>query len=335
MKSPLTISNTKIVNLIERFYSLIIEDLNFLPEGEDGAIYKFTSDKEKYIVKFIGIRAGDKSFDLNIHWKEIVTLSRNNSFDFLCLPIQSIKKDFVISDNGLSFAIFKFIQGDLWDRRKLNISEYENLGRVIAQLHNANTDKYVFQKDNLSLENIIKLENDLHFIEATENNSENIIRLRKIVLPWLRILYEGIVRIEKVKDQILIDAGHLVLTHGDLNPSNVFINGYLIKLIDCEGMILSYPEKDLNFFSDDNVFPSFLKGYRDIIKSDINIVALEYYKYKWDLESIGAWISSILGEVYTDEQLEHEYEFLQKDLEAYKLLQASIRSVRNNCNITE
>ena len=329
MKSPLKISDAEIKKLIKNFYSYIVEDLNFLPEGEDGAIYKFTSNKLKYIVKFIGIREGDKSLNLNDYYREIESFAQDNFLNFLSLPVQANNNNFVISDNRLNFAVFKFIEGDLWKQKKLNSKECENFGRLIAKLHNSNTDKHILQKETLSLDHINKLGQDLQLIEANEQNSENFTRLRNLVLPWFEILNEGIEKINQLKDQILIGSNGLVLTHGDLNPSNVIINNNIIKIIDCEGMILSDPERDLIFFSDDDIFPDFYKGYRELIKQDLNLTAFEFYKYKWDLESIGAWIKSIIEEDSTIEQLEHEYEYLQKDMEAHKLLKIGLEKVIN------
>lgn len=329
MKSPLIISAEEIKKLISKYYPFIVENLEFLPEGEDGAIYKFNSGSEEYIIKFIGIRGGRNDNLSNERWQRIVSFSMDNEFDFISLPEKSQKNKVVLSEDGYNFAVFRFIKGKSWLSSNLNNKNYENLGEVISRLHNSNAKKYGFEIDQFNLDNISKLARDLDLIEQRGNRFEYEEKLYQLLIPWVKILRQGIERISQVRTEMLKNQRKLVLTHGDLNPSNVFFTNGEIQLIDCEDMMLSFPERDIVFFNDDDVLPFFLSEYRKFFSESLNVTAFEFFKYKWDLESVGAWINTILREKYSNEQLEHEFEFLQKDLEAHGELKSGLDSFAN------
>lgn len=233
--------------------------------------------KENYIVKkYIGYGKKERF----INEKNILIKLNNEKIPSPLILNENRENNEITLDKIDGFKSFTLCE---W-----NSSMYYDLGAFLGEIHALNINdlvikNYVLPIKNTSLRGWIKLFKT-HEKLITSKKLRNYNRLRR-----------------KIENENINAANlELRLIHGDLNTRNIGWSHKKIVLVDYEDANIGFPEKDiadviLRFLIKDDKFDrrnfdSFLKGYRNIQKLNINILIQSIYNRvsdcRWIFESL-------------------------------------------------
>ncbi len=268
-------------------YSLEITDMNFIPRGECSWGYKLITKDQQYFLKIYATKdVPEEAFHLTYDLFEkcgvahiVHPLKTNNG------RVRSM-----FQDN--SVAVFNYIEGIVSDETDLNEQQFEQLGILMARIHQSVKFLGPLQKkDEFEL-----WDQDYVRVMKSLDNSEDI-----YVQQMIEVLIKNRSRIEKeyaelkeiqkiVKQQDI----EFVNCHGDPTPSNIMLTPTgEVYLIDWDDPVSAPKEKDLVFLHHRS--PGVMKGYSSITgSSDLNSHLIRYYEHLWNIHEIGGYGTLIL-----------------------------------------
>lgn len=268
----------ELINQISKDFRLgeMVEGIQKIDGGLTNKIYKLTTNKDNYIIKFLNPKnvRDRQMLDLIESSEEISSQVRKNGVK--SLPAMKFNNKFIQNYKDIYFLIYKYYDGKVILSKEINIEKCRILGEELGKIHNTPIDKTnICKDDRLYYSNKIDFDlyaNKIKKIDRTESKIflENLNQIKSI--------YEDV-----YKKYMNISAQN-TYTHKDLNRKNILWKDDLeFIIIDWENARYSNPSLDFFnsawFLTDDikeEKYAAFAKGYFSKFKFQDNIETSAY-----------------------------------------------------------
>lgn len=320
---PQDLSHNYIMKNLAIHYGLKVGEITFLPLGEDGWVYQvIAKDGGRWFLK-----VSERIVEAGV----AVPAFLHDTLEFPFVPkvMQSLSGDMYVRDNGLTYVVSEYIEGQVLASLSDDSHRYE-IGRYLKLLHESAT---ALPKP---LQSLIPPETfDRHWAEATKVIDTC---LEKHIGQYDEIAQKLCAFVATNKDTIAIIMERartlgkslkkqdvpFVLCHADIHTSNILVDASnILHFVDWDGVMLAPSERDLSFYTDGlKVQGAVLAGYGS------NFVANEelftYYKYEWVVQEFADYGGDILFGDYSDEQKEHALESFKELFEPVDVVEGAL-----------
>jgi thiamine kinase-like enzyme len=297
-----------IKDAIGKNYDLDIEQISFIPVGEESFSYVITTQKGKYFVKYCEqvniIHNIDKVNELLIELKDL---------SFIIPPIEHNGNISLNIGNGKAY-VYPYMEGNVVNQGNgsFDNSLVSDLTHIMAVIHKRSVavdlPKETFENDFMS-----RFEALFKFFE----NKEGFDDVKRVLFDNRTKVEDIINKHTKVGEQYKELKPELVLTHGDITGLNIIQTSNGIKLVDWDGAMFAPAERDINFLFTNQYFS--LDKYVELSgKQDFDIELKKYYGREWSLNSIIGNFESILKGSHAKTNQNEYLEEINKYLSYYK-----------------
>lgn len=303
------INKDNLIRILSENYDIEIVQLTFIPKGEVSWGYIVQSKNEdKYFLKIHKAKnLTPQRFNLlnNLHTKAKI----NN----IAYPIPTKTNQLEIMIDGYQSVLFNFIDGKSVHEQGLNDEQYEQLGELLAQIHQSPKiiEEYSFketfdipQKDEF-IRVMASVKNKPNYKDSVRQQAQ------KLFFDFKEKIYKELQVLQVLSKSLKQADIKYVLCHGEPSPGNIMItSGNQVFLIDWDEPIMAPKEKDLLFFN--NHLQPILKGYAKYSSDTvINKEIKEFYSHLWNVAEITDWGSRLFLSQTSEEELKHSLEQLK------------------------
>ena len=204
------ISKKEISNINKKFKVEEIINFKGIKQGIENTNYLLKSKNNKFILTIFEKRVSQKEIPFFMK-----LMDQLNDLKINCpKPLKNKSGNYLIRIKNKTACIVSFLDGK--DKKKLNIKNCFDIGRVIAQMHLSSKKIKLYRKNSMSIKNLNPLFNSIKFKSKKFINIEKFLHnnFRDIKRRWPKGLPKGII-------------------HGDLFIDNIFFkNNKLSGIID-------------------------------------------------------------------------------------------------------
>ena len=255
------ISKKEIFNINQKFKVENIINFKGIKQGIENTNYLLKSKNNKFILTI---------FEKRVFQKEIPffmkLMDQLNDLKINCpKPLKNKSGDYLIKIKNKTACIVSFLDGK--DKKKLNIKNCFDIGKVVAQMHLSSKKIKLYRKNSMGIKNLNPLFNSIKFKSKKFVNIEKFLNnnLRDIKKKWPKELPNGII-------------------HGDLFIDNIFFknnklsgiidfyfaaNDYFMYEIAICVNALCFDKKNSKFLINKKKVKNLIKGYESIRKISI------------------------------------------------------------------
>jgi len=255
------ISKKEISNINKKFKVENIIYFKGIKQGIENTNYLLKSKNNKFILTIFEKRVSQKEIPFFMK-----LMDQLNDLKINCpKPLKNKKGNYLIKIKNKTACIVSFLDGK--DKKKLNIKNCFDIGKVIAQMHLSSKKIKLYRKNSMGIKNLNSLFNSIKFKSKKFVNIEkflhnNFIDIKK---KWPKGLPSGII-------------------HGDLFIDNIFFknnklsgiidfyfaaNDYFMYEIAICVNALCFDKKDSKFLINKKKVKNLIKGYESIRKISI------------------------------------------------------------------
>ena len=255
--------NKKEISYINKKFK-IDKIINFkgIKQGIENTNYLLKSRNKKFILTIFEKRVVKK--DIPFFMKLMDQL--NNSKINCPRPIKNKNGNYLIKIKNKPACIVSFLEGK--DKKILNLKNCFEIGKIIAQMHQASKNYKLSRKNSMGVKNLNPLFNSIKFKSKKFINIEKFLKVnfKDIKKKWPKKLPHGII-------------------HGDLFIDNIFFrnnklsgiidfyfaaNDYFMYEISICVNALCFDKKNSKFLINKKKVKNLIKGYESIRKISIN-----------------------------------------------------------------
>jgi spectinomycin phosphotransferase len=305
MLEPPPLSSEKISSSLLDNFGIQTSKLEFLPIGNDSNswVYKVHADKS-YFLKAKRLPVYEPSLTIPHYLKE-------QGLHQVVAPLPTKTRDLYTTLEDFALILYPFIEGDNGMKLGLSNEQWLEYGTFLKQLHaiqlpnelamQVQKETFVPHPERLELtkkfhtslqqrKHSNAIEKDL--IDFWKNRNEEISKI--------------ITRTEELGQMLQQEKPPFVLCHADIHTANLLIDpfgGFFV--VDWDQPVLAPKERDLMFIGGgiatnlaDAKETLFYQGYE---QTNINSLALAYYRYEWVIQDIGDYVWRIFSDEFGEE----------------------------------
>ena len=293
------IQDEQIIGCLRDAYGLHISEINFLPLGADRntAVYRAVADDgSPYFVKL-------RRDDFNEVSVIIPKLLHDQGVRQVILPILAQSGSLWVLVDGFHLMIYPFVSGRNGYEIPLTDQHWIELGQVLKGLHTAALPPEIaarIPRETYSGQwrTIVKqFQRQVETMSFDDPVSAALADLLKAQEPTISTLVR---RAERLGEVLQKQPPQFVLCHADIHAANLLIEAdSTLHVVDWDTTILAPKERDLMFvagaqFGDERTPEQeeeiFYEGYG---QTEVNAVALAYYRYERIVEDIATYSEEI------------------------------------------
>ena len=284
------IPDERIISHLQEQYALRVAELTFLPLGADTgtAVYRVIVDNGT--TYFLKLRKGFEEI--------IVTVPlflKSQGIEEIIVPFETTSNQYWADFGEYKIILYPFIEGKDGFERELTDQHRRSLGAAFKRIHTAQLPgelRETIRKEMFSSE----WREDMKSFQAqAENqtfNDPTAAKLAEFINSNQTEITHLVERAERLASELRSKPLELVLCHTDIHGGNVLIDSKdQLYIVDWDDPILAPKERDLMFIGGriDDVWKTkreealFYEGYG---KTEINIMALAYYRYERIIEDL-------------------------------------------------
>ena len=255
------ISKKEISNINKKFKVEEIINFKGIKQGIENTNYLLKSKNNKFILTIFEKRVSQKEIPFFMK-----LMDQLNDLKINCpKPLKNKSGNYLIRIKNKTACIVSFLDGK--DKKKLNIKNCFDIGRVIAQMHLSSKKIKLYRKNSMSIKNLNPLFNSIKFKSKKFINIEKFLNnnFKDIKKKWPKELPSGII-------------------HGDLFIDNIFFknnklsgiidfyfaaNDYFMYEIAICVNALCFDKKNSKFLINKKKVKNLIKGYESIRKISI------------------------------------------------------------------
>ncbi len=252
------INNKEISYINKKFEVDKIINFKGIKQGIENTNYLLKSKNKKFILTI---------FEKRVFQKEIPffmkLMDQLNDFKINCpKPLKNKNGNYLIRIKNKTACIVSFLDGK--DKKKLNLKNCFDIGKIIAQMHLSSKKIKLYRKNSMGIKNLNPLLNSIKFKSKKFINIEKFLKynFKDIKKNWPKNLPNGII-------------------HGDLFIDNIFFknnklsgiidfyfaaNDYFMYEIAICVNALCFDKKNSKFFINKKKIKNLIKGYESIKK---------------------------------------------------------------------
>ncbi|HEU4781779.1 MAG TPA: aminoglycoside phosphotransferase family protein [Ktedonobacterales bacterium] len=313
MLTPPDIASDTIIAFLGEYYALRAQQVTFLPIGADANAAVFRVDTDGDIPYFLKLKRGD--FDEIA--VSIPAYLRAHGIPRVMAPLATTARQLWASGHGFTWILYPYFEGENGFRSPLSDAQWVTLGQSLRAVHASllppELASRVPREDYAPRWRDIVVNYDRQ-VEARLYDDTDDPFARRLAAFWrtrrdeIHAMVERAEQLGRMLQQRTIAADGFVLCHTDLHAGNVLLsagNKLELAIVDWDAPIYAPTERDLMFIGGGigGIWDSsreealFYQGYG---ATDIDPVALSYYRYERiveDLAAYGEQIFEALGSV--------------------------------------
>ena len=193
------INKNEISYINKKFKVDKITSFKGIKQGIENTNYLLKSRNKKFILTIFEKRVSQKEIPFFMK-----LMDQLNNFKINCpKPLKSKSKNYLIRIKNKTACIVSFLEGK--DKKKLNIKNCFDIGKVIAQMHLSSKKIKLHRKNSMGINSLNPLFNSIKFKSKKFTNIEKFLKknYKDIIKKWPKGLPNGII-------------------HGDLFIDNIF-----------------------------------------------------------------------------------------------------------------
>lgn len=294
-----TLSVQTIIKCLNTNYGISVAALTHLSIGADtnASIYKAQTSNQ--LVYFIKVKLGHH-YGIGV---EIVELLQQARVQQIIPPIKTIHGKSILSIDDFSLIVYPFVEGQNGFNMNLTNDKWIKLGKTLKQIHEFKVPESIqkqIRKETFSTKWQEIVESIYPHIEANFLDDEIAIKLSMFMKKKLPDIYRLVNRAKLLGKKLKSTSLQFVLCHSDIHGGNVLLDkNSCIYIVDWDEPILAPKERDLMFIGGGvgNVWNEPIEEqffYRGYGKTEIDTVALTYYRYERIVEDIATYCQELL-----------------------------------------
>lgn len=309
MITELGINKDQLKILLESKFSIMVKNIIFKPEGEVSWSYIIECEDSKYFLKI------HKKKDLNVARLQLLfDLHFKCNIGNIAYPVKTINGELEIEVNDYPAVLFNFIEGVTSRDQELSDSQLEDLGELIARIHQSKDIIGGFDtKETFTHPFRLKIEKIYSVLERFTDLNKVQEEAKQIYQQYKAIFLQELNVLDNLAEQLKQENLEFVNCHGEPSPNNIMIspNG-TVYLIDWDEPIFAPKEKDLNFFN--SRLEKIMQGYKKFSKdTQVNSDVMRYYTLWWNISEIEDWGTRI----FFEEHPLNEYQYYLNHLKYF------------------
>ena len=255
------ISKKEISNINKKFKEEDIINFKGIKQGIENTNYLLKSKNNKFILTIFEKRVSQKEIPFFMK-----LMDQLNNLKINCpKPLKNKSGNYLIRIKNKTACIVSFLDGK--DKKKLNIKNCFDIGKVVAQMHLSSKKLKLYRKNSMSIKNLNPLFKSIKLKSKKFVNIEKFLHnnFRDIEKKWPKGLPSGII-------------------HGDLFIDNIFFknnklsgiidfyfaaNDYFMYEIAICVNALCFDKKNSKFLINKKKVKNLIKGYESIRKISI------------------------------------------------------------------
>lgn len=274
MKTPLDLPESKIIQTVNSAFRIAIGYIDFIPAGEASWLYKAkTNLGEELAIKI------QKSVEAAP--SEVIAQLTEHHYEWI--PESFLTPDSLLwaSAHGYYFSVQRFVASEVnYEADSLPDKTYlEQIGAALAALHTQTLDPAKLpnvQYEPFTLDGVATAKKLLANILENDSDNKDIQRAQQVLATHQSSIEQFFTTMTNHSDALRTSNRALTVVHGDMHFGNILMpkNDH-IYLIDWDNTKFSLPEKDIMFYSDDQI-RSVSRGYGRNLLEDR--VAVQYFR---------------------------------------------------------
>ena len=255
------ISKKEISYINKKFEIEKIIHFKGIKQGIENTNYLLKSKNNKFILTINERRVSQKEIPFFMK-----LMDNLNNLKINCpKPLKNKSGNYLIEIKNKTACIVSFLDGK--DKRKLNLKNCFDIGKIVAQMHLATKKIKLYRKNSMGIKNLNSLFNSIKFKSKKFSNVEKFLKnnYKDIKKKWPKGLPNGII-------------------HGDLFIDNIFFknnklsgiidfyfaaNDYFMYEIAICVNALCFEKKNSNFLVNKRKIKNLIRGYESIKKISI------------------------------------------------------------------
>ena len=255
------ISKKEISNINKKFKVEDIINFKGIKQGIENTNYLLKSKNNKFILTIFEKRVSQKEIPFFMK-----LMDQLNNFKINCpKPLKNKNGNYLIRIKNKTACIVSFLDGK--DKKKLNLKNCFDVGKIIAQMHLSSKKIKLYRKNSMGIKNLNPLLDSIRFKSKKFVNIEKFLKnnFKDIKKKWPKNLPHGII-------------------HGDLFIDNIFFknnklsgiidfyfaaNDYFMYEIAICVNALCFDKKNSKFSLNKKKVLNLMKGYNSIKKISV------------------------------------------------------------------
>jgi spectinomycin phosphotransferase len=314
------LQDEKIIACLRDAYGLQIAEIMFLPLGADayaGVYRAMTTDGTPYFVKL-------RSRNFDTISVEVPKFLSDSGISQIIAPIATVSGTLSAQLGEFHVILYPFIEGVNGWKVALSDTQWKIYGQTLKHIHSLKLPRTL--ADHIPRETYSPYWRER--VRQFQAQAEDTVFAEPVAAGLAQFLKEKkrnighlIQRAEDLGAVLQNQTTDNVLCHSDIHLGNLLINGETFYIVDWDQPILAPKERDLMFigggigngqFRPEQEEALFYAGYG---QTDIDLVALAYYRYERIVEDFAAYSEEIL---LTDEGREDRPEGLRRVMSQFQ-----------------
>jgi spectinomycin phosphotransferase len=326
MLTPPDIAPDTIIAFLGEHYALRARRVAFLPIGADANAAVFRVDTDDDIPYFLKLKRGD--FDEIA--VSIPAYLHAHGIPRVMAPLATTAGQLWASGHGFTWILYPYFEGDNGFRQPLSDAQWVALGQSLRAVHASQLPPELASQLPPELASRVPREDYaprwrdivMHYdrqVEARVYDDSNDPFARRLAAFWrtrrdeIHAMVERAEQLGQMLQQRTSAADAFVLCHTDLHAGNVLLSArdeLELAIVDWDAPIFALKERDLMFIGGGvgGIWDTareealFYQGYG---ATDIDPVALSYYRYERIVEDLAAYGEQIFEAQGSAEDREH------------------------------
>jgi spectinomycin phosphotransferase len=301
------IDDNKIIDALRQHYGVTVTELEFLPIGYDpnAGVYRVIAGESAYFLKV----KRDDVYELSI---TIPRYLKAQGIEQVVAPLPTITPDLWAQVDNFALLLYPFVEGEVGMDVGLSDSQWIEFGKVLKWLHDthltprlmAQIRKETFTPQARQTSIIQQLHEDVQTVRYNNPIRQDFAAFWNEKRNTITMIVDRAIQLGEALQKTALE---FVLCHADIHTANVLVapDGKL-HIVDWDQPIYAPKERDLMFVIGGTVGrfiigesqELFLRGYG---QTQINLLALVYYRYEWLVQDLAEFGKSIFFDDVGDE----------------------------------
>ena len=251
--------NKKEISYINKKFELEkIIDFKGIRQGIENTNYLLKSRNNKFILTIFEKRVSQREIPFFMK-----LMDQLNNFNINCpRPLKNKNGNYLIKIKNKTACLVSFLEGK--DKKKLNIKNCYDIGKIIAQIHLASKKIQLYRKNSMGIKNLNPLLNSIKFKSKKFINLEKFLKInfKEIIKKWPKRLPNGIIHGDLFIDNIFFKSNKLSGIIDFYFAANDF---FMYEIAICINA-LCFDKKNSKFLINKKKVKNLIKGYESIKK---------------------------------------------------------------------
>src|SRR5258706_3869549 len=306
-----------IINCLDKEYGLSVEKIAFLPLGGDlsTAVYRVVTDDEAQY--FCKLRRG--VFDETTI--ELPKFLSEQGIAQIIPPLTTKSGKLRAELDEFKLILYPFVEGKSGYDVELSEHQWADFGAAFKQIHKTIVPPSLIpniRKDSYSPEWRERCRNVINRLDNETLNNTVTVDMVAFLRSKREMILGAVERAEQLAHAMAPRSMEFVLCHSDIHPGNLLIDTWgTLFIVDWDYPILAPKERDLMFIGGGQGFMPYsaeqeeMLFYRGYSQSQLDPIALAYYRYERCITDISVECERILSNALGDSDRAQSLEILQ------------------------